>query len=231
MNVRTFYYILLLLPSVVLAQRQMVVVNVESKVPVRDVKISTDGGQELRTSWDGLFALPDSFRRLDFHHPDFERRYVLSSELKGDTIFLIPNVNALREVVIYGERRFDKRMAQMLKPSPQQQERDKLPQVIPAGPNVLAIAAWLYENLYGKKREKRLARKKALEKVRKQEAELQERWDSLEKEVIGFQSRLFSALPAPVPLYFERVALKLYCSDMPISLEYWLASRVRTSIG
>ena len=106
---------------------------------------------------------------------------MLSSELKGDTIFLIPNVNALREVVIYGERRFDKRMAQMLKPSPQQLERDKLPQVIPAGPNVLAIAAWLYENLYGKKREKRLARKKALEKVRKQEAELQERWDSLEK--------------------------------------------------
>ena len=92
MNVRTFYYILLLLPSVVLAQRQMVVVNLESKVPVRDVKISTDGGQELRTSWDGLFELPDSFRRLDFHHPDFERRYVLSSELKGDTIFLIPNV-------------------------------------------------------------------------------------------------------------------------------------------
>ena len=180
MNVRTLYCILLLLPSVVLAQRQMVVVNLESKVPVRDVKISTDGGQELRTSWDGLFALPDSFRRLDFHHPDFERRYVLSSELKGDTIFLIPNVNALREVVIYGERRFDKRMVQMLKPSPQQQ-RDKLPQVIPAGPNVLAIAAWLYENIYGKKREKRLARKKALNEVRKQEAELQERWDSLEK--------------------------------------------------
>ena len=174
MNVRTLYCILLLLPSVVLAQRQMVVVNLESKVPVRDVKISTDGGQELRTSWDGLFALPDSFRRLDFHHPDFERRYVLSSELKGDTIFLIPNVNALREVVIYGERRFDKRMVQMLKPSPQQLERDKLPQVIPAGPNVLAIAAWLYENLYGKKREKRLARKKALNEVRKQEAELQE---------------------------------------------------------
>ena len=34
-------------------------------------------------------------------------------------------------------------------------------------------------------------------------------------------SRLFSSLPAPVPLYFERFWLKLYCSDMPISLEYW----------
>ena len=181
MNVRTLYYILLLLPSVVLAQRQMVVVNVESKVPVRDVRISADGGQEMRTSWDGLFELPDSFQRLDFRHPDFELRYVLSSEIKGDTIFLIPNINALREVVIYGERRFDKRMAQMLRPSPQQQERDKLPQVTPAGPDVIAIAVWLYENIYGKKREKRLARKKALQEVRKQEAELQERWDSLEK--------------------------------------------------
>ena len=181
MNVRTLYYILLLLPSVVLAQRRMVVVNVESKVPVRDVRISADGGQEMRTSWDGLFELPDSFQRLDFRHPDFELRYVLSSEIKGDTIFLIPNINALREVVIYGERRFDKRMAQMLRPSPQQQERDKLPQVIPAGPDVIAIAVWLYENIYGKKREKRLARKKALQEVRKQEAELQERWDSLEK--------------------------------------------------
>ena len=180
MNVRTLYYILLLLPSVVFAQRQMVVVNVESKVPVRDVRISADSGQEMLTTWDGLFALPDSFQRLDFHHPDFERRYVLRSEIKGDTIFLIPNMNALREVVIYGERRFDKRIAQMLRPSPQQQERDKLPQVIPAGPNVLAIAAWLYDVIYGKKREKRLARKKALEKVRKQETELQERWDSLE---------------------------------------------------
>jgi len=181
MNVRTLYYILLLLPSVTLAQRQMVVVNVESKVPVRDVRISADSGQEMLTTWDGLFALPDSFQRLDFHHPDFERRYVLRSEIKGDTIFLIPNINALREVVIYGERRFGKRIAQMLRPSPQQQERDKLPQVIPAGPNVLAIAAWLYDVIYGKKREKRLARKKALNEVRKQEAALQERWDSLEK--------------------------------------------------
>ncbi len=182
MNVRSLYYILLLLPAVALAQRQMVVVvNVESKVPVRGVKISTDDGQEMLTTWDGLFALPDSFQRLDFHHPDFERRYVLSNEIKGDTIFLIPNVNALHEVVVYGERRFDKRMAQMLRPSPQQQERDKLPQVIPAGPNVLAIAAWLFDIIYGKKLEKRLARKKALKEVHKQEAELQERWDSLEK--------------------------------------------------
>ena len=44
----------------------MVVVNVESKVPVRDVRVSTDNGQEMHTSWDGCFALPDSFQRLGY---------------------------------------------------------------------------------------------------------------------------------------------------------------------
>ena len=182
MNTPTTFYLImmLLLPLEVQAQRQIVVVNVESKVPVRDVRVSTDGGKEMHTGWDGLFTLPDSFQRLDFRHPDFERRYVLHSELEGDTIFLIPNIHALREVVIYGERRFDKRMADMLKPSPQQVERDKLPQVVPSGPDVLAIAIWLYGIVYGKKQEKRLARKKALKEVRKQEAEYQQRWDALE---------------------------------------------------
>ena len=45
MNVRSLYYILLLLPSVTLAQRRMVVVNVESKVPVRDVVQSAKAGR------------------------------------------------------------------------------------------------------------------------------------------------------------------------------------------
>ena len=112
MNLTIVQILLLLVPStVVMAQKNMVVVNVESKVPIRDVKVCTDAGQETRTSWDGSFVMPDSFLRIDFMHPDFERRYVLKSELSGDTIFLIPNTNALREVVIYGERRFEKRMA------------------------------------------------------------------------------------------------------------------------
>ena len=152
----------------------------ESRVPLRDVLVYTDNNQNTKTIWDGTFSLKEGFDRISFSHPLYEKRYVLKSELKGDTIFLLPKRNTLREVVIYGERRFDKRMAEMIKPSPQQVERDKLPQVIPAGPDVLALALWIFENTLGKKIEKRKHRKNELKKVRQKEAEYQQRWDSLE---------------------------------------------------
>lgn len=165
-----------------LAQRQMVVVNVESKVPVRDVIVSTDHGREVRTSWDGFFEVPDSFERIDFRHPDFEHRYVLKSELQGDTIFLIPNTNALREVVIYGERRFDKRMTSMLHTTPQQKLDAALERIkIPAGFNPVAFALWVYDLTMRQKVEDRQRRKRALKEVRKQEADYNQMWNSLEK--------------------------------------------------
>jgi len=170
-----------LLASSVMAQRRLVVINVESKVPVRDVKVSTDDGQEVITSWDGCFAVSDSCHRLDFSHPDFEHRYVLNSELRSDTIFLIPNMNAIREVVVYGHRRFDERMAQMMQPSEEQRELAKLPKVIPSGPDVFAIASWLYGMTIGKNRAERSRRKKALQKVREKELELEQKWDSLKQ--------------------------------------------------
>ena len=153
----------------------------ESRVPLRDVLVYTDNNQNTKTIWDGTFSLKEGFDRISFSHPLYEKRYVLKSELKGDTIFLLPKRNTLREVVIYGERRFDKRMAEMIKPSPQQVERDKLPKVIPPGPDVLAIALWIFENTLGKKIEKRKHRKNELKKVRQKEAEYQQRWDSLER--------------------------------------------------
>ncbi len=166
---------ILLLTSAGMAQRRMVVVNVESKVPVRDVKVSADNGYASLTTWDGLFSLPDSFIRLDFVHPDFEGRYVLNSELKGDTIFLIPNINALREVVIYGYHRFDERMRAMFQPSEEQKLLGQLPKSIPAGFNPFAFAAWVYDLTFRKKAD----RKKALKEVRKKEAELDEKWKQL----------------------------------------------------
>ena len=179
---RTLYIICLqLLSSGLLAQRQMVVVNVESKVPIREVIVSADNGREMRTSWDGLFEVPDSFERIDFRHPDFEHRYVLKSELQGDTIFLIPNTNALREVVIYGERRFDKRMTSMMQSTPQQKLDAVLERIkIPTGFNPIGFALWIYDLTMRQKVEDRQRRKRALKDVRKQEADYEQMWNSLE---------------------------------------------------
>ncbi len=179
---RTLYMmLLLLLSSEMAAQRQMVVVNVESKVPIRDVIVSTDNGGEIRTPWNGEITLPDSVQRLDFRHPSYEHRFVLKSEIQGDTIFLIPNGNLLSEVVIYGERRFDKRMASMLHTTPQQKLDAQLANIkIPAGFNPIAFVAWIYDLTFRKKVENRSHRKKALKAVRQQEAAYQEQWDALE---------------------------------------------------
>ena len=179
---RTLYIICLqLLSSGLLAQRQMVVVNVESKVPIREVIVSADNGREMRTSWDGLFEVPDSFERIDFRHPDFEHRYMLTSELLGDTIFLIPNTNALREVVIYGERRFDKRMASLMQSTPQQKLDAVLERIkIPTGFNPIGFALWIYDLTMRQKVEDRQRRKRALKDVRKQEADYEQMWNSLE---------------------------------------------------
>ena len=182
MSSRTLYIICLqLLSSELLAQRQMVVVNVESKVPIREVIVSADNGREMRTSWDGLFEVPDSFERIDFRHPDFEHRYMLTSELLGDTIFLIPNTNALHEVVIYGERRFDKRMTSMMQSTPQQKLDAVLERIkIPTGFNPIGFALWIYDLTMRQKVEDRQRRKRALKDVRKQEADYEQMWNSLE---------------------------------------------------
>lgn len=183
MVVRTLYILLMMLLSLgMAAQRQMVVVNVESKVPVRDVIVNTDKGGEMRTPWDGVITLADSVQRIDLRHPNFEHRYVLKSEIQGDTIFLIPNGNVLSEVVIYGERRFDKRMTQMLRTTSEQNLNAQLARIkIPAGFSPLGFALWLYSVTLEKSVENRARRKKALKEVRRQEATYQEQWDALEK--------------------------------------------------
>jgi hypothetical protein len=171
----------LLATSVSAEAQQYVVADMESRAPIRDVLIHTDDNQDTRSNWDGTFSLHEGFGKIIFSHLNYEKRYILKTELKGDTIWLMPNMNALREVVIYGERRFDNRMAEMRKSTLDQSIDAQLARIkIPSGPNVLAIAAWLFENTFGKNLEKRARRKRALKMVRQQEAEYQQRWEALE---------------------------------------------------
>ncbi len=171
------------------AQRRLLVVNAETKVPVRDVQVYTDNNHHTRTLWDGTCAVPDSFGRVSFRHPNYVQRYILRSELRNDTVWLLPKQHVLNEVVVWGHRRFDERMASILRPSPQQVERDKLPQVIPAGPNVLALMAWVFEKTIGKKMAQRAKRKKSLKAHRQKEEELQQLWEAL-KDTTAAKPRL-----------------------------------------
>ena len=173
----------LLATSVCAEAQQFVVADMESRVPIRDVFIHTNDNQNTQSKWDGTFSLKEGFTRINVSHLNYEKRYVLTSELKGDTIWLMPRMNALREVVIYGERRFDNRMAQMMKTRADQNLDAQLARIkIPAGFNPLGFASWLYDLTFRKSVEERARRKKALKEVRKQEEEYEQRWDALERE-------------------------------------------------
>lgn len=156
-----------------------VVTDLDSRIPIRDVKVYTDDNQHTTSNWDGTFSLKEGFCRINLSHPKYLSRYVLTSELKGDTIYLLPSMNTLDEVVIYGHNRFADRMDKMFKPSPQQLLDAQLQQPIPEGFNPFGFARWLYKNTMAKKVERRSKRKKALRELRRQEAALQEKWDTL----------------------------------------------------
>lgn len=178
---RKLLMVSMLAASVCAEAQQFVVADMESRVPIRDVIIHTNDNQDTKSQWDGTFSLKEGFERISFSHLNYEKRYVLKSELKGDTIFLMPNMHALREVVIYGERRFDKRIAQMMTTRPDQNLDAQLARIkVPTGFNPIGFGLWLYDKTFRKSVDDRARRKKALKEVRKQEAEYQQRWDALE---------------------------------------------------
>ena len=167
----------MLLSVGMMAQRKLTVASLESKTPQRDVKVRIDNGPEITTPWNGEFEVPDSFKRIAFSHPKFQRRYVLRNEVKSDTIYLIPILHAIDEVVVYGKDRRKDMMANIMQPAiPKEPE---LPQVVPPGPDVLALLAWTWDHTFGPKVEARHKRKQALKKVRAQEKEYEEKWEAL----------------------------------------------------
>lgn len=168
---------LLLWSSEVFAQRKLVVASLESKAPQRDIKVRVDNGDEVVTPWNGEIEVPDSFKRITLSHPKFQHRYVLHDELKNDTIYLIPTLHAIDEVVVYGTDRSKQMMANIMRPAIPKEV--PLPQVVPAGPNVLAMLGWLFEKTVAPKIEAKQRRKRALKVVRQKEQEYEAKWDAL----------------------------------------------------
>lgn len=141
--------------------RQWVVANIETGVPIRDVLVYTDDGQEAHTAWDGTFAMCESFATATFVHSKFERRVMYGGEAEGDTIWLIPSEGALNEVIIYGQRR-DKSKQMNLLMSPVEAQ---LAQGAPQGFNPLGLLALAYDAIWGKKARNRKAMKEQKRKM------------------------------------------------------------------
>ena len=102
------YCFLLTVFSMALLQMQaksdgkvIVVADMETRRPIRDVLVYLDNGDEVKINWTGRFRLYHlNFKRATFSHPDYLKRVMDVSEMTGDTIFLIPTCHTLNEVVV-----------------------------------------------------------------------------------------------------------------------------------
>ena len=139
----------------VLAQ-QFVVVSTESGVPVRDVLVYTDNQQSVHSAWDGTFTLTEGFHSMTLQHPGFEKRIMEATEIEGDTIWLIPSINALREVVVYGQARSMTKKAGLAMSKTDLQLLESRPQ----GFSPFGLIALLYDELWGKKQRHRAEMKR-----------------------------------------------------------------------
>lgn len=94
----------LLVITQMLAQTQgrvVVVADMETRRPIRDVLVYLDNGDEVKLDWTCRFRLyHHKFKRATFAHPDYLRRVMTSQELNVDTVFLIPLCQTLSEVVV-----------------------------------------------------------------------------------------------------------------------------------
>ena len=66
-------------------QRQLVVIVMETGVPLRNVEVSTVDVQHMRRPWNGGFSLRTGYKRGDLACPDYQSRYLFPGQVKGDT--------------------------------------------------------------------------------------------------------------------------------------------------
>ena len=81
-----------------------VVADMDMHTPLRDVAIHTDRNQTARTNYRGEFTLSGEFTEVTFGRTGFlPRKLSRDSLLVADTVFLLPRMSELDEVVVIGK--------------------------------------------------------------------------------------------------------------------------------
>ena len=65
------------------AQKRFVVVDVETRVPIRGVNVQSGIHRADTTDWQGFITIPDSCRTLSLTHVKYESRILNGTLLKG----------------------------------------------------------------------------------------------------------------------------------------------------
>ena len=81
------------------AQRRLVVIDMDTNLPVRDVSVRIDSQKVKQTDYLGRIDIPIAFDSIAFSHMRYEYERITMAEL-GDTMFLLPKEHMLPEVKV-----------------------------------------------------------------------------------------------------------------------------------
>jgi len=97
---RLVFLLLLTIPAQGFAQRRLVVVDVETLIPVVGANVVSKDGTTVTDSL-GYFSVSDSCQSLSFTHVNYESRMINLTEVR-DTVYMISKLLNIREVVVFG---------------------------------------------------------------------------------------------------------------------------------
>ena len=102
MNYRVLFSLLCLFSVSVYAQKKVVIYDLETRVPIRQVRVRVDKSRTYTTPYTGQLVLPEKFDTITVSHPKYLTHSMGFKEV-GDSIGLIPRTRTLGEVEVVGE--------------------------------------------------------------------------------------------------------------------------------
>ena len=148
-------FILAALCVAVRGQRRLIVVDVETRVPIRGVNVMSSASHQADTTdWQGFVAVPDTCRSLSFTHVKYESRLLNLDEVK-DTVFLISKLMGLPEVTVFGHGKGEDKLKELKKRLAISKEEAQLVAADPAaGFNILGLIQKLVKRRKESKKER-----------------------------------------------------------------------------
>lgn len=97
--------------------KKLVVIDIETKVPMRGVIVSTKHGYRDTTNWRGICHVPAAFDTLTVFKHNYIPERLVANELK-DTTVLIPSGSAISEVTVWGKNNINQNVKKGIEDQP-----------------------------------------------------------------------------------------------------------------
>lgn len=143
------------------AQRRLVVVDVETLIPIVGANVISKDGNCTTDSL-GYFSVSDSCKSLSFSHVNYESRLVNLNEVR-DTVFMISKLLNIKEVVVFGHGQRQELPDALKKQLEMEKENAKLASIDPSSGNLLTLLGYLIPKKWRKN--SKAARRKRLKQV------------------------------------------------------------------